>query len=312
MVADEKTAPAPLSEVMLAMDVVDTLRYRQDLALREIGGTNRKARLVERLRNVYKEQGIEVPDRILLEGVAALEEGRFMYEPPEAGLKRTLAQIYVTRSNWAKWVIGISSALILSFGTYFFAYLPYQANRDETARIELAETMPEQMQAIFQTIFDETKVQTAVTSARSLLKRGQTAAQEGNREEAQKSLDGLIEIRDQLRQQYSLRVVNRDGVQSGFWTFPEINRDATNYYIVVEAVDENGEILKLPIANEETGTVETVALWGLRVPEFVYNSVGADKRDDGIIQRNSIGQKQFGFLDVNFTIPVLGGAVTRW
>ncbi|VAW23899.1 hypothetical protein MNBD_ALPHA11-1081 [hydrothermal vent metagenome] len=312
MSADNKTDAAPLSEVMLAMDVVDTLRYRQDLAVREIKGGERKSRMIERLRAVYKEQGIDVPDRILLEGVDALEEGRFSYEPAPASFSRTLAQLYVSRSKWAKWVIGGGLAAVLSISAYFFAYIPFQQNQLETARIELAEEMPAQMQEIFQTIFNETKVQTAVTSARALLKRGQTAAREGDRLEAQSALADLAEIRDQLRANYSLRVVNRDGVQSGFWTFPEINRDATNYYIVVEAVDGDGNILKLPIANEETGQIETVALWGLRVPEFVYNSIGADKRDDGIIQRNIIGQKEAGFLNINYAIPVSGGAVTRW
>ncbi len=312
MSADNKADAAPLSEVMLAMDVVDTLRYRQDLAVREIKGGERKSRMIERLRVVYAEQGIDVPDRILLEGVEALEEGRFSYEPAPASFSRTMAQLYVSRAKWAKWVIGGGLAAILSISAYFFAYIPFQQNQLETARIELAEKMPAQMQEIFQTIFNETKVQTAVTSARALLKRGQSAAREGNRLEAQSALTGLSEIRDQLRANYSLRVVNRDGVQSGFWTFPEINRDATNYYIVVEAVDGDGNILKLPIANEETGQIETVALWGLRVPEFVYNSVGADKRDDGIIQRNIIGQKEAGFLEINYSIPVSGGAVTRW
>jgi len=312
MSADNKADAAPLSEVMLAMDVVDTLRYRQDLALREIKGGERKSRMIERLRTVYKEQGIDVPDRILLEGVDALEEGRFTYEPASNGFKRSLAQLYVSRSKWAKWVIGTTLAVILSISAYFFAYIPFQQNQAETARIELGEQMPKQMQELFQTIFNETKIQTAVTSARAILKRGQAAAREGDRIEAQSALTGLTEIRDQLRASYSLRVVNRDGVQSGFWTFPEVNRDATNYYIVVEAIDKNGETLKLPIANEETGRIETVALWGLRVPEFVYNSVGADKRDDGIIQRNIIGQKEAGFLDINYAIPVSGGAVTRW
>ena len=125
MSADDKAAAAPLSEVMLAMDVVDTLRYRQDLALRELKGGERETRLVERLRTVYKDQGIDVPDRILREGVAALEEDRFVYEPVKPGFSRSLAEIYVSRSSWAKWVIGIVTALVLGIGAYVFAYLPY-------------------------------------------------------------------------------------------------------------------------------------------------------------------------------------------
>ena len=70
-------AKTPLDEVMLAMDVVDTLRHRQDLVARELGGKNRQKRMIEKLRTIYKDQGIEVPERILKEGVAALEENRF-------------------------------------------------------------------------------------------------------------------------------------------------------------------------------------------------------------------------------------------
>jgi hypothetical protein len=109
-----------------------------------------------------------------------------------------------------------------------------------------------------------------------------------------------------------VRVVNRAGVQSGFWTFPEINTDATNYYLVVEAIDPDGKTLSLPILNEETGETEVVAQWGQRVPESVYNAVAADKRDDGIIQTNEVGIKSDGFLDVQYQMPVLDGAVTRW
>jgi hypothetical protein len=101
-------------------------------------------------------------------------------------------------------------------------------------------------------------------------------------------------------------------VQSGFWTFPEINTDATNYYLVVEAIDAEGKALSLPILNEENGETETVAMWGVRVPESVYERVAADKRDDGIIQGNEIGRKAEGFLDVEYNVPVQGGAVTRW
>ncbi len=308
----KENAAAPLSEVMLAMDVVDTLRHRQDLVARELAGENRKSNLVERLRKIYREQGIEVPEYILLEGVTALEEDRFVYQPSGSGFKRKLAQIYVSRARWGKWLMGATLSLVLAFGGYFAVYVPYQANRAETARIELTQKMPAQMQELYDTIFAETKVQSPVAKARELLERGQTASKEGDRATAERALAGLTKIRDQLRMVYTLKVVNRDGVQSGFWTFPEINRDATNYYIVVEAIGPEGKALTIPIENQETGLVEDVQMWGLRVPESVYNSIGADKRDDGIIQRNVVGQKEFGFFDVKYAIPVSGGAVTRW
>jgi len=40
--------------------------------------------------------------------------------------------------------------------------------------------------------------------------------------------------------------------------------------------------------------------------------VRADKLDDGIIQNDVLGVKQFGYLDVTYLMPVLDGAITQW
>lgn len=303
---------APLDEVMLAMDVVDTLRHRQDLVTRELDGAAREKQLIERLRTIYHQQGIEVPDHILKEGVSALAESRFTYEPPAPGLKTTLARLYVTRKRWGRPVLaGLVALAVLGVG-YFGVWQPYQRGQAEQARVELSERLPAQMDGLYQTIYEETKVQQAVVQADALLARGKAFAAEGNREGAEGIVTRLTDLRDQLRQQYSLRVVNRPDVQSGFWTFPEINTEATNYYIVVEALDPDGRALTLPVLNEETGQTESAAMWGVRVPETVYNAVSADKLDDGIIQGNLVGRKSEGFLDVEYLMPVQGGAVTQW
>ncbi len=303
---------APLDEVMLAMDVVDTLRHRQDLATRELAGVTREQQLIDKLRDIYHQQGIEVPDHILKEGVAALAESRFVYDPPKPGLGTTLARLYVTRGRWGKPLAAIIAVLLTLGVAYFGIYRPYQAAQIEQAQIELAEGLPAQMDALYQTIFEETKVQQAVLDAETLRQRGHSLAAEGNREGAIRAVADLTALRDQLRQEYVLQIVNRSNEQSGFWTFPEINRDATNYYLVVEALDAEGNKLKLPIRNEENGETEVVDKWGVRVPEDVYNAVVADKRDDGIIQNQELGRKADGFLLVEYSVPVLGGAVTRW
>ena len=311
--SDTTAAPAaPLDEVMMAMDVVDTLRHRQDLVDRELDEDTREKQLIAKLRDIYHQQGIDVPDAVLKEGVEALKESRFVYEPPKPGFATTLARLYVTRGRWGRWAFSLVLALVIGLGGYFFGYKPFQANQAEQARLELAEGMPRQMDALYQTVFDETKVQQAVVEAEEYRRRGKAAAAEGNRAGAQAAIDNLTKLRDMLRQEYTLKIVNRQGVQSGFWTFPEINTEATNYYLVVEALDPQGNALSLPITNEENGQTETVNMWGIRVPESVYNAVAADKQDDGIIQRNVVGLKQYGFLDVDYVIPVLGGAVTRW
>lgn len=303
---------APLNEVMLAMDVVDTLRHSQDLAMREIDAGAREARLIAKLREIYHQQGIEVSDAILKEGVAALDQSRFTYKPPKGGLDLTLARLYVGRRSWGRWGFAVLIALVIGLGGYFGIYRPYRDSQVEAARLELVQGLPAQMDALYQTIFNETKVQTAVADADDLRERGKTAAKDGDRKTAENAVTSLTALRDLLRQEYTLKVVRRDGVKSGFWTFPKSNTEATNYYLVVEALGSDNKPLTLPVLNEETGTVETVSMWGIRVPESVYNSVAADKQDDGIIEHNIVGLKQFGFTDVDYTIPVLGGAVTRW
>ena len=80
MDASQAKAARPLDDVMIAMDVVDTLRHDRRILERELNDERRRAELIERLRNLYKGQGIEVPDSILEEGVRALEERRFVYE----------------------------------------------------------------------------------------------------------------------------------------------------------------------------------------------------------------------------------------
>jgi hypothetical protein len=303
---------APLDDVMLAMDVVDTLRHNQDLVARELNGDAREKQLIDKLREIYHQQGIEVSDAILKLGVDAIDESRFVYTPPKPGLGVTLARMYVARKRWLPATFALFLMLLIAFGGYFLVWKPYRDGQAEQVRIELAEKLPAEMDALYQTIFEETKVTQAADEAAAIRDRGTAAAAEGNRPAAEQAIADLTSIRDTLRQEYQLRVVSRDGVKSGFWTFPEINTDATNYYVVVEAIDPHGVALSLPILNEEDNKTETVNIWGIRVPEAVYRAVEADKKDDGIIQRNIMGIKEFGYLEPSYLVDVLGGAVTRW
>ena len=303
----------PLDDVMLAMDVVDTLRHREDLATRELSAADRESYLLSRLRDIYRQQGIEVSDTILKEGVAALKESRFVYTPPKPGLGVTLANFYVSRKAWGPWVTGIVLVLALGFGGYAFGYLPYQAAQEEAARTELSETLPARMDALVETITAEAKTSDAVSEASDISERGKSASAAGDRAGAVAAVGALESLLGQLRLDYAIHVVNRDGERSGFWTFPDINAEATNYYLVVEAEDSTtGQTLTLSIENEETGSSESVDKWGLRVPEETYRAVEADKLDDGIIQNDVIGEKQFGYLDPAYSVAVLGGTVTRW
>lgn len=296
-------AKNPLSETMLAMDVANMLRREPTL-----DGPDAAARLAA----TYESIGMSVPETALQDGVAAHRDRRFAYTGAKPGFAATLAGIYVGRRRWLPATTAIVLMLVIALGGYFLVYKPYRDGQAERARVELAETLPAEMDSLYGTIFEETKVQQASNDAAGIRDRGKAAAQQGDRDGAEAAVADLTNIRDTLRQEYRLTVVDRPDAKWGFWTFPKDNTDATNYYLVVEALDPDGKALSLPIPDEQTGKTETVSLWGIRVPENVYRAVEADKADDGQIQHTLVGVKDFGFLEPAFVVDVLGGTVTRW
>ena len=64
--------------------------------------------------------------------------------------------------------------------------------------------------------------------------------------------------------------------------------------------------------NEETGGVETVSKFGVRVPEATFEAVARDKREDGIVQKNRFGVKLRGMLAIDYQMPFEGGFITKW
>lgn len=295
---------APLSGSMLSMDAADLLRRTPELAS--------APDVVERLAQSYRTLGFEPDGSAIADGVADYRDGRFDYAPPARGWAPLLARLYIERSRWRPAVLAAALTLAVGFGGYYLVYKPYRINQAEQARLDLQTRMPAQMDALYQTIFEETKVQQAAGDAAELRDRGKEAAAKGDRDGAQAAIDGLTHLRDTLRLDYTLHVVDQPQGKWGFWTFPADNNDATNYYLVVEALDASGQALELQIPDEQTGRTETVAKWGLRVPVEVYRAVEADKADDGVIERDLIGAKSFGFLEPQYGIDVLGGTVTRW
>jgi hypothetical protein len=127
---------------------------------------------------------------------------------------------------------------------------------------------------------------------------------------ARKAVADMEVLLNDLRAEFMLRIVNRPGEASGVWREPMINNRARNDYLIVEAIAPDGKILSRPILNEET--TSTVDSWAGRVSNGLFEKVIEDKRDNGIIEGNIVGQKKRGTLDVVYIMPVLGGTITKW
>ena len=290
----------PLDEMLLAMDVVDTLRRRQRLVEQEFDSEGREQDLKQRLRKIYAAQGIEVPDHVLEEGVAALREERFVYKPPSKRLATRLAHLYVTRARWGKWFLGGFAALLLAWLAYYFMVAAPRAQ------------LPERLESAYQSVVEVAKSEESGQQARQLYRVATTAMESGDVDTARQVLESLQELRITVEQAYTLQIVSRPGEKSGIWRIPEANPDARNYYIIVEAVSADGSLLQVPVVNEENGRIERVSKWGLRVDEDVFRRIAADKQDDGIIQQRKFGVKHSGKLQPDYSISTTGAAITQW
>jgi hypothetical protein len=295
---------APLDDVMLAMDVVDTLRHRELMVERELASDDRHASLVARLKSLYAAQGLDVPDRVIEEGVAALEQNRFAYTPARTGFATTLARVYVARGRWGKPLLGVLAA-----GAVILAAWELLVVQPEARRLA---ALPAELETRYEAVIDDARVPTAEQQANALVAEGRSALARGEVDEARSALADLDTLQQRLDQAYELRIVSRPGELSGLWRVPEDAQNGRNYYVVVEAIDPRGRRLTLPIRSEEDGKTYSVDRWALRVDEATFERVRADKSDDGIIQMNVFGRKQPGYLEPEYLMQTTGGAITKW
>lgn len=308
--SDGSKAPA-LDELMLAMDVVDTLRHQEGVALKELQQDGRDEDLKERLRRIYESQGLAVSDRILDEGIKALKESRFTYEPTPPGFSRTLAGLWVRRGTFGK-VAGIAAVLAIAWVSWSVWQQAATEHAAEAARIELVETLPRQIASAGMAALTEAKTADARARVEQLQADAASALSRSDAQAARVALSALERLREDLVRTYELRIVSRQGEQSGVFRIPDINTGARNYYLVVEAVTSDGKNLSFPIRNEESNQTKTVSKWGIRVPERTYQAVRRDKSDDGILQNDVLAVKPRGALEPVYSMAVSGGAITEW
>ncbi|MGD9739649.1 MAG: DUF6384 family protein [Bauldia sp.] len=303
---------APLNDVMLAMDVVDTLRHREALVERELSGEERRKRLIERLREVYRSQGITVPDRILEEGVDALEQDRFLYKPKSGGFSFTLARLYVTRAKWGRTLGIVAGAIIIAFAAWFFLIQQPAQRREANLVTELAETIPNELRTLSAQVVNLAVDPAVDQAAEATAADGLAAAAAGNAEDARAAVASLETTLAELQLTYEVRIIADQNAEPGIFRIPNANEATRNYYLIVEAIGADGRPIPRTITSEEDGDTETVTRWGVRVSEATWNAVADDLDNDGIIQNDLVGEKNRGELEVDWVMPVLGGAITEW
>lgn len=105
-------ADKSIDDLMMAMDIVDTLRRDRLVVQKELTLETKDDQLLERLKSMYGTQGIEVSDEMLKEGIKAMREDRFAYTPTASTLAHKIAKLYVKRDKWLKPTLIVITAIL--------------------------------------------------------------------------------------------------------------------------------------------------------------------------------------------------------
>lgn len=294
------------------MDVVDTLRHRAQLVDQEINSEARRVDLLNRLREIYSAQGIEVPDRILEDGVNALEERRFSYQPPKDGFAVRLAKLYVNRSQWGRpFVYSVAAVAALFVGYQALVAAPAKSRAAAIER-QITTELPSELEAAYSAVAGLAQEDKAKALADLYYSEGKSALEAENVTAAEQNINAMTLLESDLNAVYEVHVRYRGGAQSGFFRGRRDQPGLQNFYLIVEAVDAAGNVITVPIESEEAEEKGRVDKWAQRVSQSVFDQIASDKRDDQIIQNDVIGRKARGFLAPTYSVDTPGGAILTW
>lgn len=301
-----------LDDVMLAMDVVDTLRHRELILAKELGGEERERALIARLKEIYSAQGIDVPDRVLEDGVKALEEKRFVYDPPKDSFPIGLAKAYINRGRWAPPIFLIAGAALFFTAAYEFGFERPREARAEQQRLELTVALPKEIAGARDEALALAGDEAARARINAASEEGAAAVKRGDAGAARKSVEELRLLGQDLAADLTIRVVSGPNSTSGVARDNIDRSGAENFYLIVEAVDARGKPHALAIESQEERRTARVESWGVQVPEGEFFRVAADKQDDLIVQNATFGRKPKGTLTPHYDVPTAGGAILEW
>jgi hypothetical protein len=111
----------------------------------------------------------------------------------------------------------------------------------------------------------------------------------------------------------NILVADRDGVRSGV----ERNYNASggkSWYLIVEALDAEGNNVQVPVRNAETGDSTWTEFYGVRVSRSEYERVKAEKQSSGHVDSREMGSKPANSLTVRYarTLKAQPDTITEW
>lgn len=320
-----------ITDLVNSMTVVDQIRSQEELINDILNEDVAKKRLADKLKGIYLEKGVEINYDYLTRAVDKIYETHYTPKINVSGLNYYLAKLVIFRNNI---INGIKSTLFYAFVLaailgVVFTGISYtkQAIKDHNIKIaaelkakeqkeiedkiraekvrqsEIA-ALPAKLEALYEGISKIAKEPKVITKAEILKNTGISRLKSDDLKGALTSLSSLKELIDNLNSEYEVRVNLKgrkggsDWVTGGWRNFKGNRR----YYVVVNAVDSNGEPVKVPVRNEEDGSIKLVSSWAEQVSEGLFESIKNEKTKTGTLEKTLFAQKNRGYLYPEYKI----------
>ena len=368
-----------LSDVVVTMDIVDTLRHDKRMQEYALSEGDRRQAAIEQIKKAYSSQGVEVSDETISMALEKKREDELAHNPKVSGFIYLLAKLYVFRNRIFKYTASlILVVMFASAGYQYTGYLSdkrfaqYQTYISETLfeqlsltidqaeklqlelgedislkilaanseferakrlndvsfaeaaiadvvsaisaleRKKLAQVLAEDVDGFQETMFEYVTDEVAREILQDKLRVLRQVAATGIERDYSKAKLEISDAYNYIMLPFEFRIVNRNGVRSGV----ERTHDQTgakSWYIIVEAVSPSGEVYPLKIRDRLLGKTKTMKAWGIKVTEEQYLAVGADKKDNGVIDDEIAGSKAAREYDITWTLDAYTGeTINSW
>jgi hypothetical protein len=152
MTASASPHSPSFNDLIVASDIVDTIRNDERLIDHELGSEDRKKALKVRLKDMYKAQGMDVSDAVIEAAVSRSDAERFVFKPMASGLGRFVWTGYVRRNKYAIRMSGAVALIVLVVVGYNAAQYQFvEKPALEAARnleLQITEVLPSRLKAV--------------------------------------------------------------------------------------------------------------------------------------------------------------------
>lgn len=306
--ADERLS---LHEMTRIMDVAATLRKERALVEQQLNIDEIKTELRQRLLAAAKISGDPVSEAEVDAAVDQYYDRLHEYREPPASFAKFLAHCWVLRKYLAAAALALATAIGVMWGLLVAGVLPGEARtrlvtEQAHAALQYQLNEAEQLAAAIKRISVEPA---ATPDAERLAAVAAVAFEQRDGNKFAAAMDSLKLLQAELELQYGLFIVNAPGEQSAterLWTDEKGTR-TSGYFVFVDALDEQGRPVKVPIRNRETDRTETTSRWAEQVPEKVFDRLRKDKQSDGVLDERNFGSKPRGTREVKVELEGADG-----